>query len=417
MLLLLFFMFHIGPAAWSGQNPKETEEPLRMLSGFAWPLSNEERRRLFHDAGVIELEYFEEINVSALEAIKIKTGQASAEKIAQKLLTHEFIEYVEIDADIHLNGADITQENTPQTEATNTPAPKDWPLLEAQVPQAWQKTKGKGARIALLDSGVDRRHPDLIHCIRGGYNALDDTDSFDDDRGHGTRMAGVIAAADNDLGANGVAPQAELYPVKIAGRKNGQPFAKISHAVKGTLWAARNNIHVANMSFSTNCPGWNDQGATQECLSLHRAINYAFNRGTLFVAAASLDQNRPYPCGFKNVICVSAVLKKPENGWEIWKINPLPGVNFVAPGASIYTTNINSSYATVSGTSLAAAHVSGLAALAASLRKGGPANIRQALEKAARSLGLAKDQEGHGMINAAVLTGVKNKDEQSSKSE
>jgi len=227
---------------------------------------------------------------------------------------------------------------------------KQWALTKIQAPEAWQITSGnQDILIAVLDTGIDPQHEDLADKVVANVN-LADSLTTDDRYGHGTHIAGIIAAsANNSFGIAGMSPNCRLVNVKVAdddGRCNSSVVAR------GIVWAVDNGAKVINVSLTINEP-------TQ---ALEDAVNYAWNQGVVVIAASgNYVGNRPmYPACYSNCIAVGAtdVNDSPAlgSGYNDW-------VDVVAPGVDIYSTLPDSKYGIESGTSMATAYVSGLAGL------------------------------------------------------
>ncbi|MCM2263982.1 MAG: S8 family peptidase [Desulfuromonadales bacterium] len=214
---------------------------------------------------------------------------------------------------------------------------------------------GQGVKIAILDSGIDATHPELATSYRGGVNLVypESPDSPADDSwdGHGTHVAGILAAADDGSGVVGIAPAADLYAVKIIG---GSGSGTISDLIAGLEWTIANQIDIANISLGTNAPS----------LALEQACQAAFDAGVLMVAAAGNTRNSggavQYPAAYAPVIAVSATA--PDDS-AVWIAAAGPKIELAAPGGNIYSTVPGGGYGVLTGTSQAAPHVSGVAAL------------------------------------------------------
>lgn len=124
-----------------------------------------------------------------------------------------------------------------------------WGVSRVGAPPAWTRTRGEGVRVAVMDTGVDTEHPDLAPVLRGGINLLEPDAPPEDDNGHGTHVAGVIAAADSDQGVVGVAPACELYAVKAFDRSGS---AATSDVLTALQWCADYGIQVVNTTCSKN---------------------------------------------------------------------------------------------------------------------------------------------------------------------
>ncbi len=121
-----------------------------------------------------------------------------------------------------------------------------WGVQEIQAPQAWSSTTGHRIKVGVIDTGVDFSHPDLRQSLARGINLLNRGALPHDDNGHGTHIAGTIAAANQLHGMIGVAPRPTIYPVK-AFDQNGSAF--VSDIILGIEWCVRNRMDVINMSF------------------------------------------------------------------------------------------------------------------------------------------------------------------------
>ncbi len=224
-----------------------------------------------------------------------------------------------------------------------------WGIAAVGADGAWSVSQGEGIRVGILDTGADLKHLDLKVNVVGNYNAINPAKQANDDNGHGTHVAGIVAALRNEIGTVGVAPKASLYPIKVL---NASGSGYVSDVIAGIEWAVSKNLQIANMSF----------GASEDVLSLREAIQKARAAGMVLVAAAGNDYATvSYPARYPEVIAVSAIdreeaiAKFSGRGEEI---------DLAAPGVEIYSTYRNGGYATLSGTSMAAPFVSGVAAIA-----------------------------------------------------
>jgi subtilisin family serine protease len=216
---------------------------------------------------------------------------------------------------------------------------------------------GAGVRVAVIDTGIDLNHPDLAN-VENGYNAINPHKRADDDHGHGTHVAGIIAAADNLIGVVGVAPQATVVAVKVAD-SNGRAW--VSDMVEGIDWITAqntdtddsNDIRVANLSMSVGAPN----------IPLHNATLALKESGCTLVTSAgnsSADVDGYVPNRLDWVICVTA-LDANDNfaGFSNFGAK----VDVIAPGVSIPSLWKDAGYRTLSGTSMSSPHVAGAAAL------------------------------------------------------
>jgi thermitase len=247
---------------------------------------------------------------------------------------------------------------------------EQWAL---QKMPGWQaKPGGPEVLVAVLDTGIDEQHEDLVGKVVGEVN-FTDTQTDSDRLGHGTHVAGIIAAtANNRVGIAGIAPNCRLLNVKVADDK-GMVWS--SAAAKGIIWATDRGARIINMSLAipTTTP------------VLEEAVNYALSKGVVFIAAAgTTGPSVPtYPASCSNVIAVAAT---DINGslWE--KSNHGDWVNAYAPGVEIFSALPGNSYGYNSGTSMATAYVTAVAAL---------------------MLDTVSDTDGDGLINDEVTAALK----------
>jgi len=280
-----------------------------------------------------------------------------------------------------------------------------WNIDQVDAEISWGISTGDPVKVGVIDTGIDLKHPDLQANIKGGYNAIYPWKSPNDDNGHGTHVAGIIAALNNSIGVIGVGPNIDLYAIKVL---NAAGWGYLSDVIEGIEWVinqknTQGGDWVINMSL----------GTSQDLESFHNAIVSAYNAGITIVAAAGNSGGAvSYPAAYPEVIAVSAT--DDTNQIASWSSRG-PEVDLAAPGVSIYSTYKGQSYATLSGTSMAAPHVSGAAALIIDTKKCDlnldgvctPAEVQQRLEQTATDLGApGKDNlYGAGLVNVyQVLT-------------
>ncbi|MFT4143588.1 MAG: S8 family serine peptidase [Mobilitalea sp.] len=249
----------------------------------------------------------------------------------QKLQTDSNIEYIEVDAPVSKLDDRITW---------NVGAVKADSVHNSDV-------FGEGIKVALFDTGIDLSNEDLI--VAGGISFVEGVQSFDDDNGHGTAMAGILASALNNQGLIGIAPKIELYSVKVLDQ-NGKGY--YSNIIQGIQWAIENHIEIIAMSL----------GGTQYSEILNEAIRYATYNDILVVAASGNDGSNDilYPANYSDVVCVGATDKN-NNVAAI--TNTGKQMDLLAPGIGVETIDRDGTIIEVSGTSASVQHVAGAAAL------------------------------------------------------
>ena len=289
----------------------------------------------------------------------------------------------------------------PDAQVTATADTLPWGVdrIDAEIVQATGNT-GAGVKVAVLDTGIDYKHPDLDGNYKGGYDFVNKDADPMDDNGHGTHVAGTIAAERDGSGVVGVAPGASLYAVKVLAANGGGNYSDI---IAGLQWCVTNGIQVANMSL----------GSTTVSTTLETACNNAYAAGVVLVAAAGNNgttagtgDNVLYPARYASVIAVAATDSADK---RITTSSTGSTVALSAPGQNIYSTARGGGYATMSGTSMACPHVSGAAALViASGLASGPQAVRDRLTKTADDLGtVGRDALfGFGLVDADEAAGA-----------
>jgi len=254
----------------------------------------------------------------------------------------------------------------PASAATDPYRSRQWGLDRIQADKAWSVSQGSGVTIAIVDTGIDLTHPDLKGKIASHYACIQGTctGGGNDDNGHGSHVAGIAAAATrNGIGIAGVAPAAKLMAVKTLAANGSGACSDIEVGIR---WAADHGARVVNLSLGPNIFS-NPVGVL--CISgLQQAAAYAWNAGAVVVIAAGNDSLISLYSS-DDLLVVGAT--GPDDSLASYSNS---GANIYAPGGDrgssscrdstcIFSTWKGGAYANDEGTSMAAPHVSGVAAL------------------------------------------------------
>ncbi len=280
---------------------------------------------------------------------------------------------------------------------------RQWAIEAMGLPYAWDKTTGSSrVTVAVIDTGVQADHPDLAGNIASGHDFYNNTSRVTDHNGHGTHVAGIIGAVtNNSLGISGINWDVSIMALKAAD-DSGAGYLSLSEIIEALHYAADNGADVVNMSFQIG-------GASSgEDFFMEQAIEYAYNKGVTMIAAAGNEGQGwlAYPARHSKVIAVSAI--GPDLNRASWS-NYGSSIDVAAPGDSIVSTWPMNTFASASGTSMAAPQVAGVAALLIAQGVRGPENIRRILHNTAMDLGTPgyDDAYGWGLVNAhAAVNGA-----------
>jgi subtilisin len=301
---------------------------------------------------------------------------------ARELARAEDVDYVEPDRP-------VTAADGVATSAVTQPTSKPWGIERVRAPAAHDAGyRGADARVAVLDSGVGD-HPDLAPNLGDGTAFVDCegdcSERWSDDAGHGTACAGVLGATGDGDGIVGVAPAVTIHPVKVLDADNA---GRVSLVVEGLRWAVARGCHVANLSLSGPVSRAYDD-----------ALRFAGSHGTVVVASAG----NVGPC--EN--CINPLAAHPEaiavtatdQSDELASFSATgPQTELAGPGVGVRTTGLDG-YVSINGTSFAAPHVSGAAALCRSAGRSVSAT-RQLLTGTAAPLELDAAAQGNGLVDA-----------------
>ncbi len=259
---------------------------------------------------------------------------------------------------------------------------KQWNLRSINIEKAWEENKGEGVTVAIIDTGVSKV-PDLAQTeFVEGYDFVNDKVDASDDNGHGTHVAGTIAqSTNNNYGVAGIAYKAKIMPLKVL---TGGGFGEIADIAEAIKFAADHNADIINLSL----------GGSGENQLMKEAIDYAYDKGVVIIAAAGNEgvNSASYPARYPKVISVSATdsanIKAPYSNFGA-------GVDISAPGGSetgkiiqetIKGVDSPPEFLGLQGTSMAAPHVAGVAALIRSTGVDSPEEITEILKQSARKI-------------------------------
>ena len=232
---------------------------------------------------------------------------------------------------------------------------QQWAWNRIKAFDAWNTTQGSsGVVVAVVDTGIQRSHPDLNAKIVAGYDYVQGDTAADDGNGHGTHVGGTAAAeTNNSTGGAGTCPNCKLMPVRVLDNNGSGTLVNVANGIN---FAANNGAEVINLSLGGG-------GSS----TLQSAVDNAWNKG-VFLACAAGNSNTSstsssYPGAYANCFAVASTTSSDTrssfSNYGSW-------VEAAAPGNSIYSTWINSGYRTIDGTSMATPHVAGLAGLLSS---------------------------------------------------
>jgi len=397
---LALAVFTSAPAAWAGQpgtpalsaiGETSADIPGELVVDFADDVEDSTIRDIFSKLSVsfipTELESATKIEV-------VRVARDRVDEVRADLQRDSRVEVVEPHARVRA----LFEPNDPLFA-------EQWHLARIAAGGAWNFSTGRGVTVAVIDTGIAcenfgpfSKATDLAEtrCVTG-HNFVARNSHASDDHGHGTHVAGTIAQSTNNaLGAAGVAFDARLMAVKVL---SADGWGTTSDVADGIRWAADHGAQVMNLSL----------GGPRNSRILQRAIDYARKKGVVVVAAAGNTGSRvEYPGGSEGVIGVSALDSHDELAWFSSRG---PGVDLAAPGVDVIQQTICNGgrnhcerFPSFSGTSMAAPHVAGSAALLVSLGLTDPNAVERALTKSARELDQShggRDHFGAGALDAS----------------
>lgn len=290
-----------------------------------------------------------------------------------------------------------------------------WGVLQIDADVVHSSNVGSAIKVAVIDTGIDYTHPELAAAYDGGYDFVNsDTDPMDDN-GHGTHVAGTIAAAINGQGVAGVAPGVKLYALKVLDASGSGDLFDVIAALD---WACGNNarnivVQITNNSYGS--PVDDPFGLLQQAFDYSYHNDYGEEWNLLHVAAAgnsgtddTTADNVGYPARYDSVIAVAATDQVNNRAYFS---STGPAVELAAPGVNVLSTYPNNRYAWMSGTSMASPHIAGTAALVMYAHPDWTnIQVRQQLQNTADDLGVAGRDNvyGYGLVDADQAAGVYN---------
>jgi subtilisin family serine protease len=309
---------------------------------------------------------------------------ASEQAVASILAHNPHFKFAEVD---QLVSADLTPNDAYFAS--------EWHLQTVDATSAWNSSTGYGITVAILDSGIDATHPDLQGQLVPGWNFYDNNSNTSDVYGHGTKVAGVVAAlGNNGMGVAGIAWNAKVMPVRVSDTSGVGTWSAIA---SGLNWAADRGAKVANLSF-----------AVQSSSTTQTAAQYFRNKGGVVVNSAGNYGVLDPTAASDALVSVSATDSTDTlASWSSYG----PYVDLSAPGVGIWTTTVGGGYGAVSGTSFSSPLTAGVAALMMAANPAlSPSQIVSLLKSTAVDLGATGSDYyfGSGRVNAgaAVLAAV-----------
>ncbi len=319
------------------------QSPCEVLVGFKTSLAEYEEENF--------CQKYDLTKTGEIKALNVIKANASDNSILEEIKNDSRVKFIEVNQSFK---ACLTP-NDPYFAL-------QWSLNKIGLPEAWEAEKGtsNSVTVAVLDTGVYAAHPDLAGKVVAGYDFVNlDTDPSDDD-GHGTAVASIVAAVTNNAkGIAGISWGAKIMPIKVL---NGSGYSSGYAVSKGIIYAADGGAKVINMSF----------GGSDYSTTIDVAISYAKTKGCLLAAAAGNLFNGAlpgisYPAAYDGVLAVSATnesdLIASWSNYGDFVDLAAPGNNILAAYPPVFAFNPSDPYVYVYGTSAAAPHVSGLAAL------------------------------------------------------
>lgn len=319
--------------------------------------------------------------IGSLPLHVVSVPKNAEEAVVRALSKNPHIEFAELDMLVQLT----------ETTVNDQYFSIAWHLPKIQTPSAWDVTKGEGVTIAVLDTGVDGGHQDLVNQLLPGYNAADGSSTTSDVMGHGTAVAGTASAqTNNSVGVASIAWGAKILPVRVTNDPTGAAY--YSDIARGLNWAADHNADVANISFD----------GISNSASVTTAAQYMRGKGGVVIAAAGNSGIDP---GFTDNPYIISVSATDSNDAKASWSNYGSFIDVAAPGVSIPTTKMGNAYSKWSGTSFSSPVTAGVAALIMAANPNlTPDEVEKVLKESADKIAGTDFHPyfGNGRVNAAA---------------
>jgi thermitase len=344
----------------------------RLLVGFERDVSKDRQEQILARVEGRLSKRFAGIRGGRLSVVKPRSGLALS-LLRKRLGKHDDVAYAEPDYFHFASAVKVPNDQLYSLQWPVVDGPADH---DVDAPIAWASRTGC-AKVAVLDTGIDTDHPDLVKNVYKsddkpkngkdddkngyvddtyGYNAIKGKGSGEDDNGHGTHVAGIVAGrANNAAGVSGICWSAKLVPVKFM---NSRGKGSTSAAIDAIRYAVKKGIKVVNCSF----------GSSSKSSALKDAVDYAQDHNVLLVVAAgndgeNIDKHPEYPASFgdSNILAVAASTS--DDTLASFSNFGSKAVDVAAPGDSVLSTYLGGGYKVLSGTSMAAPYAAGLAAM------------------------------------------------------
>lgn len=344
------------------------------------------------------------LGISLVRSASVRAAGVNAETQAlQALRSNPNVLYAEPNYIVKLNLPANSPETTPPAPPAAFPNdpmfPQQYAHQRIQSQKGWEADKNNAPFVlAIVDTGVDTKHPDLAAKVLKGYNTVDNNDIVEDGNGHGTHCAGIATAiTNNGIGVAGVAHRdnVKILPVQVLSKEGYGSYESVAN---GIIWAADNGAKVISMSL----------GGPRPSKLITDAVQHALSKDALLIAAMGNDGNgaKSYPAAEPGVMAVGATDSNDKvarfSQYGPWNSVSAPGVNILSTFPTYPTDMPGTNYGSISGTSMATPAVSGLAALVRSKYPQLKAlEVKKHIEATADDLGTPgfDNYYGHGRIN------------------